>query len=89
MGRYEQALEYYRRLTDGLSPASWPGEYWRAELEYARCVVEAAAGDAQAIRNLGVRIRQLRMQDEGMGGLAEAFGQLERQAKDLAGESAR
>jgi len=89
MGRYEQALEYYRRLTDGLSPASWPGEYWRAELEYARCVVEAAAGDAQAMRNLGVRIRQLRMQDEGMGGLAEAFGQLERQAKDLAGESAR
>jgi hypothetical protein len=84
MGRYSPALAYYRQLGDGLEAAGGPA-YWRTELEYGWCVVQAARADAQAMRRLVVRVRQLRLVDPAMGGLAGPFDVLEQRAQALAG----
>jgi hypothetical protein len=70
-------------LVDGLAGGS--AAYWNAELEYCQCLLEGFAADGVAMKGLLVRLKQLRMEDPGMGGLKDRFEAIESRASELAG----
>ncbi len=84
LGRFNESLDYYQRLLAGLSPVAEPALYWRGELEYCQCLLKGFANQKDVMRKLGVRIRQLRIQDPEMGGLAETFLAVQLQVSRLA-----
>ena len=84
LGRFNESLNYYQLLLAGLGPGAEPALYWQGELEYCQCLLKGFAHQKDVMRKLGVRIRQLRIEDAEMGGLADAFLAVELQASRLA-----
>ena len=75
-GRYGDAIELYRRLSEGVSPTEQGPLWWRIQLDMARCIRDAAAGRPEPLERLGVRLRQLATMDPNMGGYRRAFDEL-------------
>ncbi len=89
LGRYTEAIELYRRLSEGLSPVEHPVLWWRVQLDMARCIRDGAAGRADVLERLAVRIRQLEAMDATFGGYRPAFEALRGQAGDKNGEDTK
>jgi tetratricopeptide (TPR) repeat protein len=72
MGDYPQALEYYRNLVRGIDAHELPEFYWKVQLERVGCLRESLSqgGDRSQMEIL---LRQLRLQDNSMGGFSEEF----------------
>jgi tetratricopeptide (TPR) repeat protein len=75
-GRHSEAIELYRRLSEGLSPAEQGPLWWRIQLDMARCIRDAAGGRPEPLERLGVRIRQLATMDPNLGGYRRAFEEI-------------
>jgi len=72
-------------MIQGINKSEHPRMYWRAELDYCRCVLEGFGDNPQEMRLLQVRIRQLRAEHKTMGGLYPEFNAVEAEAKKRAG----
>jgi hypothetical protein len=84
VGNGDQALEYYRRLVSGLSPAGNEWLYWQAQLEYAQTALESLKASPEQMEQLAARIRVLRSRHEQMGGLLSEFAAIQSQAEERA-----
>ncbi len=85
--QYDKAMRYYNELVAGLDRARSDQLYWKAQLGRCRCAFQAYAGQSEQMKRLVIAIRQLRIMDRRMGGLAEKFDAIERQASAASGKS--
>ena len=83
LGRYDEAVERYHALLEGMGGGS--PAYWTMELEYCQCLLEGFSSDGPAMKALTVRIRQLAMEDASLGGLKDRFDAVAKRAGELAG----
>jgi len=87
LGKYDKAIEYYKKLAERVDPVGHPDMFWKVELETCEGAVEGFRNDKLAMAALVRRIRQLRDRDPGMGGLFTKFAAVETQAGSLAGQA--
>jgi tetratricopeptide (TPR) repeat protein len=76
LGHHQAARDAYAKLLGLVDRQGDPPLFWRAELEYCTCLLEAFRSQRETLSAVAVRIRQLRRLDERMGGWKEAFDRL-------------
>lgn len=82
-GKYDQAVNAYTRITQGLGGATGKRQslFWRLELELCKMVLDGFGDNKEWMNTLTLRINQLRTRDKNMGGLSDKFYAIESVAK--------
>lgn len=81
--QYDKALALFKQLTDGIDRSQHEAMYWQAEYEYCACCLQGFADDKKVMAGLGMRIRQLRLDNTGstMSGLLPLLNGIQAQAE--------
>ena len=83
--KYPEALKNYDILISGIDKSQYVKAYWSMQLEKCQCVLEGYGKDPKVMANLVAGIRQLRQEDEKLGGLVGYFNDVEARAAQAAG----
>jgi len=80
-GRHAEAMGLYERVLAALEAGEPTDSWWRVQLALARCARDAAAGDADRLRRLEIRLAQLEAQDRTFGGYRAQFQDVRAKAR--------
>jgi tetratricopeptide (TPR) repeat protein len=71
--KHNEALVKFVEYVDGIDREKYGRMYWEGQLERVRCQRDAVQGNPAGLKNLGVLIKQLGLEDRNYGGLSSDF----------------